>query len=158
MIRKIIHKHLSNPEEFISGFAFLGEILTDLPFQGGIVIGKKPDDTIIDSITGGPTPAYFSHFTAVNKELFRLTWNIATEITGLGFGCAIVEPTVSEETINGEIYRHTLRSPFLHKMTGTMAGLGWIGKTDLIITKQFGPMLPLASLLTDYPPENDQHQ
>jgi epoxyqueuosine reductase QueG len=32
-------------------------------------------------------------------------------------------------------------------MVATRAGLGWIGKTDLLITRQFGPRLRLVTIL-----------
>ncbi len=36
-------------------------------------------------------------------------------------------------------------------MAATRAGLGWIGKTDLFVSEQFGPRLRLATVLTDRP-------
>ena len=36
-------------------------------------------------------------------------------------------------------------------MIATRAGLGWIGKTDLFISKAFGPRLRLVSILIDKP-------
>jgi epoxyqueuosine reductase QueG len=38
-------------------------------------------------------------------------------------------------------------------MVATRAGLGWIGKTDLLISKDFGPRLRLVSLLLKQKPE-----
>ncbi len=45
----------------------------------------------------------------------------------------------------------TLRHYFSHKMVGTRAGLGWIGKSDLFVSVKFGPRLRLASILVDFP-------
>ena len=36
-------------------------------------------------------------------------------------------------------------------MVATRAGLGWIGKTDLFISKKFGPRLRLVSILLKTP-------
>jgi epoxyqueuosine reductase QueG len=36
-------------------------------------------------------------------------------------------------------------------MVATRAGLGWIGKTDLFISKKFGPRLRLVSILLSTP-------
>jgi len=40
---------------------------------------------------------------------------------------------------------------FSHKLAAHLAGLGWIGKSCLLITPQAGPRLRLASVLTDAP-------
>lgn len=40
---------------------------------------------------------------------------------------------------------------FSHKLAAHLAGLGWIGKSCLLITKQFGPRVRLVSVLTDAP-------
>jgi epoxyqueuosine reductase QueG len=61
-----------------------------------------------------------------------------------------IEPTFSDDELDDEYYK-TLRADVSHKMVATRAGLGWIGKTDLFISKKFGPRLRLATILTDYP-------
>ena len=38
-----------------------------------------------------------------------------------------------------------------HKMVGTMAGIGWIGRCALLTTKKFGPALRLSAVLTNAP-------
>jgi epoxyqueuosine reductase QueG len=45
---------------------------------------------------------------------------------------------------------------FPHKIAATSAGLGWIGKNGLLINKEFGPRLSLATVLTDAPLETSQ--
>jgi epoxyqueuosine reductase QueG len=39
-------------------------------------------------------------------------------------------------------------------MAATRAGIGWIGKKDLLVSEKFGPRNRLASVLTNYPFEN----
>lgn len=43
----------------------------------------------------------------------------------------------------------TLHAEFPHKLAGTRAGLGWIGKCDLLITPEFGPRVRLGTILFD---------
>jgi epoxyqueuosine reductase len=56
-----------------------------------------------------------------------------------------------------------LRTDVSHKMVATRAGLGWIGKTDLFISKKIGPRLRLVSILVSTPvtsrskPVNSSH-
>lgn len=40
---------------------------------------------------------------------------------------------------------------FTHKTAATSAGIGWIGKNGLLISREFGPRLSLATVLTDAP-------
>lgn len=44
-----------------------------------------------------------------------------------------------------------LVAPFSFKFAAVQAGLGWIGKSGVLITKKFGPRVRLAAILLDYP-------
>ena len=61
-----------------------------------------------------------------------------------------MEPTRSDAELEDN-YLQTLRVNFSHKMAATRAGLGWIGKTDLLVSHAFGPRVRLAAMLLDYP-------
>jgi epoxyqueuosine reductase len=45
---------------------------------------------------------------------------------------------------------------FSHKTAATCSGLGWVGKSGLIINKDYGPRLSWATVLTDAPFEPDR--
>ena len=42
-----------------------------------------------------------------------------------------------------------LRAPFSFKTAAARAGIGWFGKNDVIITKQYGPRVRLSAILID---------
>jgi epoxyqueuosine reductase len=153
MINAIIQNSINKPDGYIVGFADINGLLTGSSFQFGIVIGKQLDQNIIDSIANGPTLEYFEYYKAVNEKLSVLIHKIGDQLMEQGFACKIVEHSMNEIDVSGENYKLTLRAPVSHKMIGTRAGLGWIGKTDLFVSKKFGPRLRLVSLLTDYPLE-----
>ena len=44
----------------------------------------------------------------------------------------------------------TLISPFSFKFASVKAGLGWIGKNDVLITKEYGPRVRLSAILINY--------
>lgn len=44
----------------------------------------------------------------------------------------------------------TLLATFPHKLAAVRAGLGWIGKSSLLVTQQCGPRVRLATLLIDF--------
>jgi epoxyqueuosine reductase len=76
------------------------------------------------------------------------------------------------EILKGKGYRHLCIPPdsdrisntyvsklyplFTHKVAATSAGLGWIGKNGLLISRTYGPRLSLATVLTDAPLDVDE--
>lgn len=46
-----------------------------------------------------------------------------------------------------------LEGIFSHKLAAHLAGLGWIGKNSLLLTRAFGPRVRLVTVLTDAPLE-----
>ena len=44
-----------------------------------------------------------------------------------------------------------LLAPFSFKYAATKAGIGWIGKNDVVITQRYGPRVRLSAVLTDAP-------
>ena len=46
----------------------------------------------------------------------------------------------------------TLIAPFSFKFAGILAGLGWIGKNDVLITEKYGPRVRLSAILIDVDP------
>ncbi|MFH0841911.1 MAG: 4Fe-4S double cluster binding domain-containing protein [Bacteroidota bacterium] len=150
MISEIIKKNLIPPADFIFGFADLKGLINKKfnGFHYGISIGKRLDDKIIDDIKEGPTIEYFNHYNQVNRELSTLTKNIQADLKRAGAEALSLDPTVTagSEAYNDE-YLKTLTVDISHKMVATRAGLGWIGKSDLFISRIFGPRLRLVSLL-----------
>jgi epoxyqueuosine reductase QueG len=56
-------------------------------------------------------------------------------------------PIPASQTVDTE----RLRGAFSHKLAAHLAGLGWIGKSCLLVTPQAGPRVRWASLLTAAP-------
>jgi epoxyqueuosine reductase QueG len=152
MIERVLKKHLKPEEDYIYGFADLTGLLNP-KFEGfnyGISIGRLLADQIVNSIVHGPTKEYYSHYKQINEELEQLTINISKDLNIDGIESIDIEPTVNTSELDS-IYSKTLRTDLSHKMVATRAGLGWIGKTDLFISKKFGPRLRLVSILLSTP-------
>jgi epoxyqueuosine reductase QueG len=145
---------LPNQDDYVIGFADMGDLIKDhYPYRYAIVIGKKLDDKIIDEIKDGPTMVYYELYKATNDELNLITAQISRFLEQNGIPCVQIKSTVQESDIP-EGYAKTLRMNFSHKMAATRAGLGWIGKTDLLVSEKFGPRIRLATVLTNYRFEN----
>lgn len=141
---------LPDQENYVVGFADMGDLIKDhYPYRYAVVIGKKLDDAIIDEIENGPTMVYYELYNSANNELNLITAKIARLLEQNGIPCFQIKSTVQEDDIP-EGFGKTLRMNFSHKMAATRSGLGWIGKTDLLVSEKFGPRIRLATVLTNY--------
>lgn len=120
----------------------LSEKLKRFPF--GVTIGIRLLDGILDEITEGPTYTYFAHYRAVNAQLDRCSLLAAKMIERAGYK-AFAIPASQSSPEDG------LFGVFSHKAAAVRAGLGYIGKSALFLSDEFGPRVRLATVLTDYP-------
>jgi epoxyqueuosine reductase QueG len=152
-IMEIMRKRIPDDGWHIWGFADLSGLLHERfeGFSHGITIGKRLDDTIIDSVVKGPNVQYYDLYKQTNAYLADLVKVLAEDLESLGLKHLVIWPFSSLDLDRSPDYSRTMRHRFSHKMVGTRAGLGWIGKTDLFVSRKFGPRLRLASLLVDYP-------
>jgi len=152
MIEEIVLSHLKPAEKFIYGFADLTGLLDKVyeGFNWGISIGYKLDDNIVDQIITGPTIEYHKHYGQINLKLEDLNKNLTADLNKHGFESIGIQPTVKNR-VNDPEYLRTLTTSLSHKMVATRAGLGWIGKTDLFISRTLGPRLRLSSILIKTP-------
>ena len=60
-------------------------------------------------------------------------------------GIAYYIPPVAQQN------EEELKAEFSFKYAAVNAGLGWIGKNDMLITEEYGPRVRLSAVLIDYP-------
>ena len=152
IIEDIVQKHLVPDENYIHGYADLKGLLNKkfFGFNYGISIGCKLDSGIVDEILNGPNYVYYKHYRQINADLEILTGKISMDLNKNGVETFNIAPTVPTSELD-TIYFKTLRTDLSHKMVATRAGLGWIGKTDLFISRVFGPRLRLVTILLKTP-------
>lgn len=157
MILELLRNNLYPEDEFIFGIADLTGLVDQKfgAFQYGISIGKKLNDSILDPVKNGPTLDYYDHYRQINKELAAHSARIKDELKKVGIESIAIEPTVYPDSkeLERPAYINHLTAELSHKMVATRAGLGWIGKTDLFISRKFGPRLRLVSLLINQKPD-----
>lgn len=152
IIDEIVRRHLIPSENYICGYSDLTGLL-DKKFNGynfGISIGIRLNTSIVAKIINGPTPEYYAHYKEANNTLQKLTGVISGELNKNEIETLNITPTVPTSELD-TVYADTLRTDLSHKMVATRAGLGWIGKTDLFISRKFGPRLRLVSILLKTP-------
>jgi epoxyqueuosine reductase QueG len=149
MIIDVLKTHLVPSQEFIFGFADLRGLLNKKfnSYQFGISIGRRLNDSIVDKLENGPTIEYYNYYNRINSELADLSLRIQFDLQGIGIKSMAIAPTISVGSKRYKHYLDTLSFEISHKMVATRAGLGWIGKTDLLISNTFGPRLRLVTIL-----------
>ena len=91
--------------------------------------------------------AYRSHgYDTINVRLDQLASRVTSVLQADGHRAF---PIAASQTIDGE--RHY--SLFSHKLAAHLAGLGWIGKSCLLVTPQVGPRVRWVTVLTEAPLE-----
>lgn len=151
-VDRTVRKHLPEGRDYLIGYADLRDLLPVkyAQYGYGIVIARRLDDTTIDSIETGPNADYYALYREVNHELAEIADNIAAELSGDGMKALSIAPSLRDAD-RDEVFNQTLSLDFSHKMVATRAGLGWIGKSGLLITYQYGPRVRLVSILVDHP-------
>jgi ferredoxin len=145
---------LPNQNEYVIGFSDMGNLLeSNFPYRYAIVVGAKLNDLIIDKIEIAMTNDYLDHYNKTNDILNKLVADISNYLTTHGIENRYIPATVEDNELDKDFFV-TLRCKYSHKMAATRSGIGWIGKTDLLVSEKFGPRLRLASVLTNYRFEN----
>ncbi len=124
-----------------------GEMVSGYPFA--ISVGIRLLDTIVDQIPNRSQRtvrvSYRSHtYDVVNGRLDVISSLLASHLQKEGYRCM---PVPASERIDDE----RICAMFSHKMAAHLAGLGWIGKSCLLVTPQYGPRVRWTTVLTDYP-------
>ena len=113
-------------------------------FTRAISLAVRLDDAVIDAIVQAPTADYARHYREVNARLDRASGRLADWIQGRGYAAAALPASaiIDENNLLGAIS---------HRAVARMAGIGWQGKSLLIVSPQFGPRIRLTTLLTNLP-------
>lgn len=125
-------------------FYFSGEILRDLDYA--ISIGLRFSDPILDEIQGAPTKIYYHHYRQANIALDQIALRLTGFIQLKGYKAL---PVPVSQIIDWEKQKGHLS----HKKIGELAGLGFIGRNNLLVNPKLGARFRLVSVLTSLPLE-----
>ncbi|WP_067051583.1 epoxyqueuosine reductase [Methanofollis ethanolicus] len=138
---------LSDAGASLAGIADLSpEGLSPIPDLGTAVVwGLALDPTIVRTLATGPSVAYSREYTAVNARLAAQEERVVAYLEKMGCRAVGISPTT------GDFDTTTLSAEFPHKTAATRAGLGWVGKCALLVTRDYGSAIRFTSVLTDAP-------
>jgi alternate signal-mediated exported protein len=116
-----------------------------------VCVAVRLADGVVDQVTHGPTALYSQHYIRVNAVLDDIATRLAAWLQSRG-GRAL--PLPASQILCEEAFVSYLS----HKAVGIAAGLGWQGKSLLLVTPQHGPRVRLVTVITDLmiapPPPN----
>jgi epoxyqueuosine reductase len=104
-------------------------------------------DEVIGRIAKGPTLEYYHAYNRFNERLNEIAAQTAALVRALGYRAEPFPATAEAQDLDVR----NLRVAFQHKTAATRAGLGWVGKSALLVSYRCGPRLRLATVLTDMP-------
>ena len=117
-------------------------LIDQFPF--GISIGYHLSDAILEAIEDKPIPLYFHHYQRVNILLDTIALLMTSVIQDLGYHAL---PIPASQIIDWKNQRGHLS----HKHVARAAGMGWIGRNNLLVTENHGSRIRLVTVLTDLP-------
>lgn len=123
------------------GYADMSEV-ANCGWKSGISIGMKIDCSIVNSIEDGPNMEYYHEYYRLNNKLDKLAEIGVKFINHLGYEAIAQTRDYVEEF---GVYRTQVP----HKTVATRAGLGWIGKSALLVTSDYGSAVRITSILTE---------
>lgn len=129
------------------GFAKVEGLYTneDIPqYPMGVSIAIAIPKEVVRGITKKPTMDYYNTYYDLNNKLNSLAEFCESYLKELGYE-AYAQTTSKVK----EYDCHRTAMP--HKTVAVSAGLGWIGKSALLVTKEYGSAVRLTSVLTTAP-------
>ena len=114
-----------------------------------VSIGVKLSDAILKTIENAPSFVYFQHYRTANALLDQIAFRIAREIEKTGFSAL---PIAASQSLGKN-------NPYIgvlpHKTAAVLSGLGFVGKSGLFLSSQYGSKVRLATILTDMPLQSE---
>lgn len=145
MDSSLLLKEITGFGASLVGFADMKELA---PWPRAISIALALDPIIVEGTRDGPTPKYYEEYLRANATLNEIAQKTARLLLEASHRAEAFPATVAEGNPD---YQRTLRAAFQHKTAATRAGLGFIGKSGLLITPNFGPRIRLVTVFTDIP-------
>lgn len=126
---------------FRKDFLELSKKLTEA-FESGVSMAVRLSDAVLEEIEDRPTQLYFHHYRQANVFLDRVAFGLAHLIQKMGYHAL---PIPASQIIDWENQKGHLS----HKKVAQEAGLGWMGRNNLLVNPIHGACVRLVTVLTD---------
>ena len=123
-------------------FLLPADTLARLPLAVSIAMRVSAD--VLCTLENHPNRLYEHHYRQVNFALDRLALELTNRVQELG---ASALPIAASQLVDWENQRGHLS----HKRIAVAAGLGWLGRNNLLVTPAYGAQVRLVTVLTNLP-------
>jgi epoxyqueuosine reductase len=114
------------------------------PFSRAISIAIRLPAAVFEEILDRPTPNYATVYQSANRILDEIAFRTAAMLEDDGFPSL---PIAASQVLDTRNWYGAIS----HKAVGRMAGLGWQGKSLLLVNSLYGPRIRLVTVLTSAP-------
>ena len=112
-------------------------------------IGVKLSDAVLQTIENAPSFVYFQHYRTANALLDNIAFRLARKIEEYGYLAMPIAASQSQGKDN------PYRGVVPHKTVAVQSGLGFVGKSGLFLSKEYGSKVRLATVLTNLPVQSE---
>ncbi len=129
---------MSRYDRVILGFP--EDVIRRYPYA--LSFGLLVPQGVLSTLTDGPTLFYLHHYRQVNYRLDMIAYELAKKIEEMGYEAL---PFGASQMVDWQ----NQRGHISHKHIGRLAGIGWIGRNNLLVNRAFGSRVRYNTLLTN---------
>ena len=135
----------------VCGFCDLGvSPVKELPtLSHAVSIGVKLSDAVHSTIDDAPSFMYFQHYRTANALLDQIAFRLSREIEKAGYQAF---PVAASQSLGKH---NPYRGVVAHKTAACLSGLGFVGKSGLFLSSEYGSKIRLATVLTNAPLDSE---
>jgi len=113
-------------------------------YPRAIIFGLILSKGVLDTTTDGPNQLYLHHYRQLNYRLDMIGYLLSRKIERRGYKAM---PFAASQVIDWQ----NQKGHISHKHIGVTAGIGWIGRNNLLVHPVFGSQARYNTVLTDMP-------
>ena len=115
-------------------------------FRRAIVMAMPLAPAYLEGVIDAPTPLYFHAYRQLNYRLDEAASRVLGVLIDAGYRSLAIAASqmISHDPPQGHVS---------HRHLGLAAGIGWIGRSGLLVTPRYGARVRLVTVLTDAPLE-----
>lgn len=154
---KLLKKYCLAQGADLFGVADIAEAKKDFMLAGkalegigrAVCLGIRLSQGVLEEIENAPTRLYFYHYKTLNALMDQTALKVSNYIQRKGFSAI---PIPASQIVDWQQQKGHLS----HKYIGKLAGLGWLGRNNLLVNERLGAQFRLGTILTDMPLEPDK--
>lgn len=112
------------------------------PLAISFAVPMNPE--VMATVRQGPNKAYADEYDRVNSKIDEISEKIEELVKTKGYEARKLPSSDRTDPV-------ALKGDFPHKTAATRAGLGWIGRSAQLITREHGPWIRLGTVFTNIP-------